>query len=281
LKTSAEAPAPFDLDGEAGLTLEGLELRELTRALEGRAVWLLSRRALASRLAEGGCVAVGMVGPLDVLSMAAQAGWWASVRSGHELGLALQAGFPADRVRATGRVKEDGLVKDGLARGVAVITCAGADDRANVERIARILGVPAPPETGGPDEVSLAEFAGVGALLAPALTGSPDVAVDAPLPVSLVSTGERVEVLPLVPAAAIDGTLSGLSQCGGASDDGHSARVHGDVARGEWVVVPSAQALAVRTTAGAHPEPPWVLVSDGRWRDLAGRAAPQADPLRD
>ena len=95
------------------LSVDGVELGEITPGLEGHAVWLLSHGALRERIeaCDGPrTVSVGRVGTATVLSLLASAGWWARCHSTLELERAQAAGFPESRLVASGRVKDDGCI---------------------------------------------------------------------------------------------------------------------------------------------------------------------------
>jgi len=268
--------APFVLR-EGVLSLEELPLDRLVAELEGRAAWLLSDAAVRSAVDGLGAprtVDLGVVGPLEVLSMLARAGHWTRVYSTHELELAERAGFGADHVVAGGRVKDDRLVKDALERGVGAIEVHGAEDEGNVARIAAALGHPVPPGDVSPPDAPPDALDGVGGLLAPVLRGAPDVALDAAWAEGDV-TGPA-DVWPLRPGEVQPGTLTGLSMPG-VDAPVLPARVHGALSRSEWAVVPVPRVAAARPPGLTHGAPATVLVREGLWRQLDPRPmAPEA-----
>jgi len=217
------------------------------------------------------CIEVGAVGPLAVLGQLAAAGWWAGVRSSHELTLALEAGFPPERLLACGGVRDDGFVKDALAAGVAVMKHADVEERVNAARIAALLDHELPPQHGEPPDAPAGLLDCCGGMLAPVLRPSPALTVDAVCP--RLSGPRQVLALHAATTAAeqasLPGTLTGLGAC----DQPQAALVPSRVLRGDWVVLPGA-AAAVRPVDPAHPAACTVLVRGESWRLLAGRPLP-------
>jgi hypothetical protein len=254
------------------LYCEDVALADLAVAREGRPAWVLSQRALELAFAGNGgpvTAAVGAVGPPEVLALAARHDHWVAVCSSHELTLATDAGFGPERMVATGRVRDDGFLKDALLAGVAVVSVA--DDGDNLARLADALGVELPPATGAPAPAIEGWLGATGGLFSAVLAPPPDLRLDASF---RPRVGEQ-SVLCLDDGPQLAGTLSGLSSHG--SDEAQLATIDGTVARGGWVVVPRADAVAVHVGDGAHPEPTTVLVRDGLWRELSPRPVP-VDP---
>ena len=174
---------PFALR-EGQVYLEDVLVADLVDGLHGREAWLISHAAIAAGLeAElaGGAraVAVAVIGPRVVLAQCAAAGCWARAASSHELELAREAGFRPERIIASGAVVEDGLLRDALAAGVAVIERPAGEGEDNLQRIAAALGHPVPPSSGAPPDLPDALFARSGGLLAPVLATPPALALDA------------------------------------------------------------------------------------------------------
>ncbi|MFT7462238.1 MAG: hypothetical protein ACI9EF_000576 [Pseudohongiellaceae bacterium] len=183
---------------EGQLVIEDLALADLATDLAGQAAWVLSREALDAVFAgPARCLPLGLVGPLDVLTMAAAAGWWTSVVSSHELDLAEQAGFVPERIVASVGWHDDGFVKDALTRGIADLPAIDDTDGANIERIARLLGVERPSvgamtrtaagvaeeptdagRTSVPPSIGIEAFAQCGGLLAAVLRGGETYVLD-------------------------------------------------------------------------------------------------------
>jgi hypothetical protein len=256
------------------LYCEDVALAELAEARAGRPAWVLSQRALEQALAgDGGpvTVAVGSVGPPEVLALVAKHDHWAAVCSAHELQLATDAGFGSDRMVATGRVRDDGFLKDALLAGVAMVSVAEADDGANLARLADALGVEQPPATGAPALADDRWLGATGGLFAAVLAPPPDLQLDASF---RLRVGEE-SVLCLDDGPELAGTLSRLSSHG--SDEVQLVAIQGTVARGGWVMLPRSDAVAVHLGDGAHAEPTTVLVRDGLWRELSPRPMP-VDP---
>ncbi len=302
------------------LHLEDVDLTDLSGALDGRAAWLVSHAAVEMAIAgvagssasagvpapsaersalraapesmpySARCIAVAAVGPLAVLGQIAASGWWAAVRSSHELTLALEAGFPPERLLAGGGVRDDGFVKDALAAGVAVMRHADDEQRANAARIAALLGHELPPEHGAPPAAPAGLLTQCGGLLAPVLRAPPALAIDAVCP--RLAASQPVLALHTAPPAAADsllapgagglpapgvgaliaavaGTLAGLD----AGDAPQAALVPPHVQRGEWVVLPGA-AADVLPVDPAHPAARTVLVRGASWRLLPARPLP-------
>jgi len=272
--TRAPSLSPFRFrDGR--LVLENLVLAELAAALDGRAAWVLGHRALAGALkraarAAGGAVSVpvGALGPREALTLAAQAGCWARVASPHELVLARAAGFAPDHIVAGAPVLEDGLLRDALAAGVAVLEARG-EDAPNAERIARALGHKLPPATGAPPDLPANALRRAGGLLAPLLAAAPALALDA---VWEPRGRGRVAVAALAGPAetVVETSLRGLS--GPVAP----ALLVGAAQRGAWVVLPDTRAAAPQRPDLAHTLPATVLVRGGAWRLLEPRPLPGA-----
>ncbi len=299
-----DAPVPCAV--VAGrLHVDGLDLTDLADGLEGRAVWLLSHRAITDAIAA--CdgprtVDVARVGPPPVLGLFAAAGWWARCRSPLELEVARLAGFAPERLVVSGRVKDDGFVKDALTLGVGVLEPSDADETTNIERLAGFLDLEVPAATGAPEGVAACALDGCGGLVAPVLRAPPAVALDAPwcaawtaaaatrvgaatdagaraatsegaCPADDHSGPDALAVWPLAPGAAADGTLEGLASAVAAPP--RPARVHGAPPRGSWAFVPSLLAFGRPFDDPAWPVPETVLVRDGTWRFLEPRATPE------
>jgi len=265
------------------LTVEDLLLDDLAHDLAGQAAWVLSRAAVEEVfVGVTRCLPVGLVGPSEVLSLAAAAGWWAAVVSSHELDLAERAGFSPGRISAPACWRDDGFVKDALTRGVASLPAVDESDEQNIERIAGLLGVRRPGQVDVPESVGLDAFSGCGGLLSPVLRGAPAVVLDSLVDVlaGAQTPGAVVDVLPLVATGkpVDDGILTGLSACGPKPNDAPTlpARLHGAPARGDWVVIPSLKAAACTPPDTAHRLPTRVLVYDGLWRPLEQRPLPPA-----
>jgi hypothetical protein len=272
--TRAPSLSPFRFrDGR--LVLENLALAELATALDGRAAWVLGHRALSGALkraarAAGGAVSVpvGALGPREALTLAAQAGCWARVASPHELTLARAAGFAPDHIVAGAPVLEDGLLRDALAAGVAVLEARG-EDAPNAERIARALGHKLPPTTGAPPDLPANALRRAGGLLAPLLAAAPALALDA---VWEPRGRGRVAVAALAgpPESVGETSLRGLS--GPVAP----ALLVGAAQRGGWVVLPDTRAAAPQRPDLAHALPATVLVRGGAWRLLERRPLPES-----
>lgn len=267
-------PEPFAVrDGR--LFLEDSDLTELSASLEGRSAWLMGHHAVSSAIAAAGrcTVPVSTIGPPAVLAMLARADAWARACSSHELDLARAAGFTRERIVAGGRVLEDGFLRDVLSEGVAVLEC-DEHTAANAARIGAALGLGVPPSTGAPPNLPADALARCGGLLAPLLHDPPGLVLDA---VWEPDGADAVEVWPIAglgtgEAEPRQATLLGLQ--GSAA---HPARLHGAAARGEWVLVPSAETLALRSAHAAHAPPRTVAVRAGSWRVLEPRRFPAAD----
>jgi diaminopimelate decarboxylase len=72
-----------------------------------------------------------------VLALFAQEGLWCDVASGGELHLALNAGFPAERLVLHGNAKSEGELSTALECGVGLIVLDNFDE---IDRLARLLG---------------------------------------------------------------------------------------------------------------------------------------------
>ena len=272
---------PFALV-EGRLRLEDVDLGAIAAALDGRPAWLIGAtavRAAAMAGAGGGgaaTVAVSAIGPPAVLALLAQSGCWAKAASRHELRLALQAGFPAERLVADAPVPDDGFVVEALGVGVAVLVRSGREAEGHVERIARALGLLLPPGRGVPPELPATFFRRCGGLLARLLSAGPPLAIDALCeargsPLVVTVPGASAFGLPAAPRARRT-RLRDLS--------GRPARPVtqlGRVQRGDWLLVRTSDALAPRAPHPAWPEPRSVLVSGGLWRLLDARPLPADD----
>ena len=297
---------------DAQLIVEELALADLANDLAGQAAWVLSRKALDA-VFEGParCVPVGLVGPLEVLSMAAAAGWWTQVVSSHELDLAERAGFPPERIAAAAGWHDDGFVKDALTRGIASLPAVDQLDEQNIERIARLLGVerglagcvgdgpdvpaaksmpgPANGQPSLPAVVGLDSFDHCGGLLAPLLRGGPTLVLDAVWDgFSHEMVDGVVGVFPVThpmspPGDTCDVLLTGLLSrpLSVAEPALTPARLAGSwpsadeaPARGDWMVVPTHDALACRAPGVAHSAPLQVMVHGALWRPLDQRPLP-------
>ncbi|HKE18506.1 MAG TPA: hypothetical protein VKB80_26695 [Kofleriaceae bacterium] len=276
----APRPEPFAIrDGH--LFLEDLALTDLVEGLDGCEAWVISHAAVAAWLTKAlrgrpGTVDVADIGPREVLGQCAAAGCWARASSSHELALAQQAGFAPRRIVAGGDVVEDGFLRDALAAEVAVIERKGRAGEANLRRIAAALGHALPPPRGAPRTLP-APPPRCGGLLAPLLAGPPSLALDAAWDAAPAPDGRPVrraplDVLPLVLPArrrVAAATVRGLNP-----RKPHRARLHGPAERGEWVVLPLAEAAAVHRPDPAHPLPRVVMVRGAAWRPLEPRALP-------
>jgi diaminopimelate decarboxylase len=80
-----------------------------------------------------------------VLSLFAQEGLWCDVASGGELHLALNAGFPAERVLLHGNAKSEAELEAALAAGVGLIAIDNFDE---IERLHSLLSRSAHVPTG-------------------------------------------------------------------------------------------------------------------------------------
>lgn len=295
------ADEPFHYrDGQ--LTVEELVLADLATDLAGQAAWVLSRKALSAVFAgPARCLPVGLVGPLEVLSMAAAAGWWTLVVSSHELDLAERAGFPPERTAAAAGWHDDGFVKDALTRGIASLPAVDELDEQNIERIARLLGVergathqggdrdgptaPAGAHPAMPAVLGLDSFAQCGGLLAPLLRGGATLVLDT------VWDGcccDEVDVLPVSQAVSPSGDTCDVLLTGLLSRPSSvaepvvtAARLHGSWSgadatppRGEWLLLPIQEALACRAPNVAHSAPKLVMVQGALWRPLDQRLLP-------
>jgi hypothetical protein len=272
--TRAAGLSPFRFrDGR--LMVENVALTDLSAALEGRAAWVLGHRALtgalrrALRLAGGAVsVPVGTLGPREALTLAAQSGCWARVASSHELALARAAGFASNRIAVGAPVLEDGLVRDALAAGVAVIQAQG-EDAANVARIARALGHVQPPSQGAPPDMAPGVLRRAGGLLAPLLAGAPVLALDAAWEprgrgrVALAALAGPVETITEARLRGLPGVEA-------------PARLIGTATRGDWVALPDPRAASPQRPDLAHPLPATVLVRGSAWRVLEPRPMPAA-----
>ena len=284
-ETGASLPFHYR-DGQ--LIVEELVLADLATDLAGQAAWVLSHKALNAVFAgPARCLPVGLVGPLEVLSMAAAAGWWTTVVSSHELDLAERAGFPPERTAAAVGWHDDGFVKDALTRGIASLPALDEADGQNIERIARLLGVEWSTSATLPAVVGLDGFAQCGGLLAPLLRGGATLVLDTVwdgcshdvadvLPVShpVSPSSDTCDVLltgllsrpssvaePVVTAARLQGSWPSADEAPG---------------RGDWIVVPGQDALACRPPDGAHTAPQQIMVHGALWRPLDQRPLPPA-----
>jgi len=283
---------PFGLAG-GRLRLDGVDLAEIAEGLDGRPAWVISASAVSSalvRAAKGAAgrrravtVGVGSIGPPAVLALAAQAGAWASVASGHELSLARQAGFPPRRLVVQAPALDDGFILEALSARVAVLVRRGRKQAEEVRRIAIRLGLPQPRPDGAPPRVGARAFARCGGLLARLLDGPPRLVLDA----LWEPTSGPSLVVPLpAPLAPADATPSAAARpapsrrrvtlAGLAAARGGPAWLLGAAARGDWVAIPAASALAVRPPHPAWTLPGEVLVTEGRWRLLESRPMPPA-----
>lgn len=250
---------------------EGTALEDLVDALDGRAAWVISLGALREGLAgDDGAASVRLaeIGAPALMSLIARTGRWARVASSHELRLALQAGFPRERVVVPSALADDGLIRDALTERVAVIE-ADAAAAENVARIARALDLPVPPGAGAPAPGKTRAFDGVGGLLAQVVRPAPDVRLDAVLDLARGS----VRILPLRRAPGA-GPAATVSLCGLGETQGRRARLAGDVARGDWVFLPDPTALAPRARHPAYPMPRTVLIDGRSHRVLDERPLP-------
>jgi len=270
---------PFALAG-GRLELGGVDLAELAEDLQGRPAWLIGgdaalaalARAQGRRRAVG--VEVGAIGPPALLALIARTGAWASVASAHELKLAAQAGFSMRRVVVDAPVLDDGLILEALTARVGVLVRRGRREAAAVRRVGALMRLPLPAARGAPPVVPPSTFARCGGLLARLLAGPPRLVLDAlwePPAAASRKAAPRV-VLGLRGPSASRGrraTLSGLTEARPSP-----ARLLGEVARGDWVVVADPASLAVRPPHPAWPQPRDVLVHHGRWRLLDARPMP-------
>ena len=274
--TRAAGLSPFRFrDGR--LVIENVALDDLAAALDGRAAWVLGHRALAGALKRGlrlggGAVAVPVsaLGPREALTLAAQAGCWARAASAHELTLARAAGFAPARLVVGAPVLDDGLLRDALAAGVAVIQAQG-EEAQNVARIARALGHPVSPSQGAPPDLAPGVLRRVGGLLAPLLAGPPALSLDAawePRGRGRVALG----------ALAGPADASSETMLRGLSGTAAPARLIGTAARGGWVALPDPRAAGPQRPDLAHPLPATVLVRGSAWRLLDARPLPGAMP---
>ncbi len=275
------SPQPCVLS-DGRLSVDGVDLGEMTLGLEGHAVWLLSHGALSERIeaCDGPrTVSVGRVAPATVLSMLASAGWWARCHSSLELERAHAAGFPDSRLVASGRVKDDGFLKDALSQPVAVLEPYDADDARNIARMASFLERELPDASGAAQSLASCELMGCGGLLSPVLRGPPELALDAPLawPLPPEGEGEVAEAPALWPVAVSDGavtagshplrcTVEGLSST--AVHAPQAARLVAPCTRGEWVFLPSVLALGRGFEDPAWPTLETVMTRDEIWRFL-------------
>jgi len=269
----APSLAPFRMrDGR--VRLEDVELAALADELAGRAAFVVSHRALSgalrrAQLAAGGPVVVDVaaLGPQELLAVAAHEGCWARARSSHELQLARAAGILSARLVVAAPVLDDGLVRDALLAGVAVLEATG-DAALNVRRIAMALGHDVPAVAGAPPALSAGALRRVGGLLAPLLSGPPDLAIDA----TWTPWGRGRVVAAALQAGEVPGeaTLRGLP--GRAA----LAQQLGDLSRGDWALVPDPRAAAPQLPDLAHPMAAVVLVRGGAFRLLEPRPLPAA-----
>jgi hypothetical protein len=268
---------PFGLAG-GRLLLDGVDLGSLAEGLQGRPAWVISGRAVLAAYARARgrrralVVEVGGVGPPPVLTLLSQAGAWAGVVSGHELALALKAGFPAQRLLVRAPVLDDGLILEALSARVAMLARAGADESLRVTRIARSLKLPVPKASGAPPLLPAPAFARCGGLLARLLAGPPALVLDA---LWEAPAGTAVQVLTLAATSFGSGRRATLAAL--ASTRRAPAQLFGEPARGDWVLVPDPAALAVRPPHPAWPLPRTVLVHGGLWRELDARPMPPSD----
>lgn len=207
---------PFGL-AEGRLRLDGVALADVADGLQGKPAWVISGAAVLealelSRARRGAadargeragavCVEVGAIGPPAVLALLAQADAWASVASGHELTLALQAGFAPRRIVVQAPALDDGFILEALTARVGVLVRRGGEEAARIARIARGLELPLPKPTGAPAILRPAAFARCGGLLARLLSGPPRLVLDAvwePPADSLRTPRASTRALPLV-----------------------------------------------------------------------------------
>lgn len=284
---------PFRREG-ARLLLDEVDLFELASALQGRPAFLASDAALAAVFAELGArtLPLGLLAPPALLKLAADAGWWAAVGSVHELDVALAAGFEPSRCAAVGRVKDDGFVMDALTRGVGALAVHDADEAANTERIAALLGLAVPPAEGAPPLASDDAFAACGGLLASVLRCTDDeLWIDAPLPeaaprASGATAAPVLDALAVTSEEALDAdgapparevVLRGWSR-GARPDVVRHARLSGCPSRGDALVIVLPDALAARPLDPVHVTPDVVLVHGHLWRPLERRELPPPPP---
>jgi hypothetical protein len=274
--------APFDLV-EGRLRLEGLDLGDIAASLDGRPAWVIGASAVRAAAARGAgarggpvTVAVSAVGPPAALALLAEQGCWAQAASRHELLLAQQAGFPAGRIAAHAPVLDDGFLVEALSAPVAVLVRSGREAERAVERIARALGLDAPPARGAPPVLPASAFGRCGGLLARLLSAGPPLALDAatelrgsPLIVP-VSGASAASLRPGSPSRR-----SSLRELSGRP--ARPATVISRPQRGDWVLVRTGDALAARASHPAWPAPRSVLVGGGLWRLLDPRPLPAGD----
>ena len=199
----------------------------------------------------------------DVLAVLASEGWWCRLRSSHDVERAGLAGFPPERRVAGGGVRDDGFLKDALDAGVGAIEHHDAAERRNAERIAAAFGGTWPDGSSPPDAAD-DTFAGCAGLLAAVLRPADPLALDAPWP--LVPTPDDLAAWSVAPsdASARTVTFAGLGALGSLD----TLELHGDVARGDWLVVPLSDALRPPRVDASHTLPERVLVREALWRFL-------------
>jgi len=302
VKADGELPpreplAPLALrDGR--VFLEDVALDELAPQLEGRPARLISQAAVREVLADGPrCLGLGALEDPDLLKLAADAGWWARVRSRHELALAIALGFPGERLVAAGPVVDDGFLKEALLAGVAALDL-GERERDNAARIARLLALEAPDAGRAlPPAVTDSAFASAGVFFAAVLGEPPDLALDMAWPLGLESFADADDVANAQPhhTPRADAPLSLLAVRPPAQlvepqhvsvrflsrDTGlprpRSAHLHGSVRRGDWIALPNAAAVQRAWIDPVHEPVQGVLVHERSWRLLPPRGIPPRD----
>jgi hypothetical protein len=268
---------PCTIEG-GRLVLDDMPLDEVVEALEG-AAWLVSKEALVAAVCgepEVRALEIGRLPMIDVFGVFTLAGWWAVCYSSRELERAVRGGFPPERIVVTGHIKDDGLVKDALLRGVAVLEVSGEDEAANVARIAAHLQRDVPRAEGAPPSIGPGELPAVGGLLTRVLRHEPTLAVDAPWSVNQVVAAHLeppvYDLWPLCPGETVSCLFEGLSSHAAAPPV--EARLHGTATRGSWIFIPSCRVLDRPLPDPAWAEPETIAMEAGRWAYLTGGSEP-------
>ena len=250
-------------------------MADIAAGVDGQAVLAVSVGTVRARLealaSVGHALDVGAVGPVDVLRWAVEAGVALRVRSRHELALALAAGAGGDAVDVVEGALDDGLVMDALSAGVACVAVVDDVERANVARIAAHLGLPA-PDVRELRPAATHALVGCGVLLALVARAGEALVVDALLPDGVGVVHALVSESEAEGAPRREGVVRGLAEW--PLREGLATARVGEPARGDWVALTCATAVAPWGAHVAQPTPEVVLAEAGRWRFAEARALP-------
>jgi len=263
--SSPALPAPWSLAGGRA-TLAGVPLDAVLDVVgrEGApAAWVVDHDACAVALGRSDGLPVALIPQDELLALLAASGRGrARVYSRRDVERATRAGLDGARLVADGRVKDDGLLLAALGAGAGTIVCRDDEERDNLARIARGVGLAVPGPGGEVPPPAAAPPAPCGGLVARVLRPPPVVHLDAALP-----DDEPLALVPAVPGEAVAVRVAGLDGALGGADP-RAAAALGTPPRGAWVAVPTGRALVRPPGDPSHPPLGTVLVRAGRVRWL-------------